>query len=234
MADWDPKKKASKVWILLGAIGIGQLVALIYVLVKKNDKDRVLALLLLLGWLGNIILYFIQKDKDNNLSSLALYLLIGEIILTVAVAILYISLIFTLFSIGHVSVAPNSTSPVVAPNSTGQSASGFNPSSTSRNMSSCNGFTLASSSYRSSAVGECDWNGGTLSLYYGAGNSGYISFSLLYGNGTKIASNTSTFWGSTYFSSFNLPADTYILKLHTGGGGGYFGDAFLELDATHP
>ena len=80
---WDTSKKVSKIWILLGLIGIGQLVALIYSLVSKNDKDRVFGVLFILGWLGDIIIYFIEKDKDKYLSSMALYLLIGEIILLV-------------------------------------------------------------------------------------------------------------------------------------------------------
>ncbi len=82
---WDTSKKASKVWILLGFIGIGQLVALIYSLVSKNDKDRVFGVLFILGWLGDLIIYFIEKDKDKYLSSMALYLLIGEIVLIVVI-----------------------------------------------------------------------------------------------------------------------------------------------------
>jgi hypothetical protein len=82
---WNTKKEASKIWILLGFIGIGQLVALIYSLVSKDDKDRVLGVLFILGWLGDIILYFIEKDKDKYLSSMALYLFIGEIIMFVII-----------------------------------------------------------------------------------------------------------------------------------------------------
>lgn len=82
---WDKKKEASKLWILLGFIGIGQLVALIYSLVSKDDKDRILGVLFILGWLGDIILYFIEKDKDKYLSSMALYLFIGEIIMFVVI-----------------------------------------------------------------------------------------------------------------------------------------------------
>ena len=52
---WDIKKNASKIWILLGFIGIGQLIALIYSLVSKDDKDRILGVLFILGWLGYFI-----------------------------------------------------------------------------------------------------------------------------------------------------------------------------------
>ena len=80
---WDTHKKASKIWILLGLLGVGQLVALIYSLISKNDKDRVFGVLFILGWFGDLILYFIEKDKDKYLSSMALYLLIGNILLFV-------------------------------------------------------------------------------------------------------------------------------------------------------
>lgn len=88
---WDTSKKASKVWIFLGFIGIGQLVALIYSLVSKNDKDRVFGVLFILGWLGDLIIYFIEKDKDKYIASMALYLLIGEVIVVI-LAVLFFSL----------------------------------------------------------------------------------------------------------------------------------------------
>ncbi len=90
---WDTSKKASKIWILLGFIGIGQLIALIYSLVNKNDKDRVIGVLFILGWLGDLIIYFLEKDKDKYLSSMALYLFIGEIILTVIYFLFFVVLI---------------------------------------------------------------------------------------------------------------------------------------------
>lgn len=85
---WNKNKKASILWILLGALGIGQLVALIYSLVSKNDKDRIFGVLFILGWLGDIIIYVIEKDKDKYLATMALYLLIGNVIL-VAIIILF-------------------------------------------------------------------------------------------------------------------------------------------------
>lgn len=56
---------------------------MIYSLVSKEDKDRVFGVLFILGFLGDLIIYFIEKDKDKYLSSMALYLLIGEIVLLV-------------------------------------------------------------------------------------------------------------------------------------------------------
>jgi hypothetical protein len=76
---WSIKQKSSKIWILLGFIGVGQLVALIYSLVSKKDSDRVFGVLFILGWLGDIIIYFIEKDKDKHLSSMALYQYIPDI-----------------------------------------------------------------------------------------------------------------------------------------------------------
>ena len=86
---WDTSKKASKIWIFLGLIGIGQLIALIYSLVSKNDKDRVFGVLFILGWLGDLIIYFVEKDKDKYLSSMALYLFIGEVLLFVVAIVLF-------------------------------------------------------------------------------------------------------------------------------------------------
>ncbi len=86
---WDTSKKASKIWILLGLIGVGQLIALIYSLVSKNDKDRVFGVLFILGWLGDLIIYFVEKDKDKYLSSMALYLFIGEVLLFVVAIVLF-------------------------------------------------------------------------------------------------------------------------------------------------
>ena len=101
MVAWKRDTKASKIWILLGFFGIGQLIALIYSLVAKDDKDRILGVLFILGWLGDIILYFIQKDKDQYLSSMALYLLIGNIILAIG--------IIAFFSIGIFNTSVNVT-----------------------------------------------------------------------------------------------------------------------------
>jgi len=99
---WSIKQKSSKIWILLGFIGVGQLVALIYSLVSKKDSDRVFGVLFILGWLGDIIIYFIEKDKDKHLSSMALYLLFGEILLIVIVifvsVFMYSTGIFTPYS----------------------------------------------------------------------------------------------------------------------------------------
>ena len=118
MAEWNENVKASKIWVLLGLIGIGQLVALIYSLVKKKDHDRILGVLFILGWLGDIIIYFIQKDKDKYLSSMALYLLIGNILMAIGVIIVIFAVVpAVLYSTG-----------VFSPSSTiGTTATGFSP-----------------------------------------------------------------------------------------------------------
>ena len=145
---WDTSKKASKIWILLGLIGIGQLVALIYSLVKKNDRDRVLGVLFILGWLGDIIIYFLEKDKDKYIASMSLYLLIGEIVVIV-VAVLFFSL--GLFSPGLASVTASSsgfspfTASAVVCNSSGLEVSFYVNSL----PDGANSATIISSSYSS-------------------------------------------------------------------------------------
>lgn len=87
---WDKDKDASKIWIFLGFFfGIGYLIALIYTLISKQDKDRLYGILFILGFIGSIIIYILEKDKDRYLSSLALYLLIGTIIDIVVGIILF-------------------------------------------------------------------------------------------------------------------------------------------------
>ncbi len=86
---WDKEKNASKIWIFLGFLGIGYLIALIYSLISNHDEDRLYGILFILGFLGSIIIYILEKDKDRYLSSLALYLLIGTIIDIVVGIILF-------------------------------------------------------------------------------------------------------------------------------------------------
>ena len=109
---WDTSKKASKLWILLGFIGIGQLIALIYSLVSKNDKDRVFGILFILGWLGDIIIYFLEKDKDKYLASMALYLLIGEVVMIVVALLVFSIGLFVPSS--SVSIVTTGFSPFLA------------------------------------------------------------------------------------------------------------------------
>ena len=122
---WDTSKKASKIWIILGFIGIGQLIALIYSLVSKNDKDRILGVLFILGWLGDIIIYFLEKDKDKYIASMALYLLIGEIVVII-VAVL-------LFSVGLFNPSSSITF----------TSSGFSPFVASAAVCNSNGLTVS-------------------------------------------------------------------------------------------
>lgn len=48
-----------------------------------------------MGWLGDIIIYFIEKDKDKYISSMALYLLIGEIVFVVVVVLVFLVGLFS-------------------------------------------------------------------------------------------------------------------------------------------
>ncbi|MCL4396850.1 hypothetical protein M1494_00700 [Candidatus Parvarchaeota archaeon] len=183
---WDTSKKASKIWIILGFIGIGQLIALIYSLVSKNDKDRILGVLFILGWLGDIIIYFLEKDKDKYIASMALYLLIGEIVVII-VAVL-------LFSAGLFSTS------VLAPTaSVSVSSVGFSPFSVSAAVCNSNGLTVSFS---------------TGSLPNGASSATIISSS--YSSGSGITPTSGTLIPSTSIissgSSFNLVSSTASCK----------------------
>ncbi len=91
---WDLHKKASKLWILLGLIGVGQIVALIYSLIYKKDEDRFIGILFILGLIGDIIIYLIERKKDRYMADIAIYLLVGEVLLA-AVSVFYLSGIFS-------------------------------------------------------------------------------------------------------------------------------------------
>ncbi len=114
---WDTSKKASKIWILLGLIGIGQLIALIYSLVSKKDKDRFFGILFILGWLGDLIIYFVEKDRDKYLSSMALYLFIGEIAILVVSVLIFSLGLFTPHIISSIGSGATGFAPFLATSS---------------------------------------------------------------------------------------------------------------------
>ncbi len=235
---WNSNEKASWLWILLGLLGIGQLVALIYVLIK-NEKNRVFALLFLLGWLGDIILYFVFKGKDEKLSSIAIKLFMGEIaiivILLIFVAVVGVSFLGLFAFAGLSSALPHSVS------SNLNSTLVQNPTTVSINGSSCGNFTLSLSSLSSTKTGSCSWSGGNLNITYATGNSGYAIISIVGNNGNTYFSNSTTVWGdcdnnvpnyipaNIPIASVNLPAQTYTIEIRTGRGGGSCGNAFVHL-----
>lgn len=80
MAEWDPAGKASKGWYLAGLfLGIGNIIAIIYVLTSRSKK-KIFSLLYLVGFLGPLITYLVIRDEDQKLADLSLKLMIGNII----------------------------------------------------------------------------------------------------------------------------------------------------------
>jgi hypothetical protein len=231
---WDPNEKANWLWVLLGFIGIGQLVALIYVLIK-NDKNRLFALLFLLGWLGDLILYFVFKGKDERLSSIAIKLFLGEIAVII-IALIFIAVtgigLFSLFTLlGPSSTPPHSGSSSLNSNYLNSTYTGPNPTWISDNGSSCGNFTLSLLS--GAKTGSCFWSGGYLNMAYASGNSGYVTISIVGSNGNTyfragtIAGGYCDSDTSTVY--VNLPAQTYTIKIRAGMGGGACGNAFVYL-----
>ena len=229
---WDPNEKASWLWSLLGFIGVGQLVALIYVLIK-NDKNRLFALLFLLGWLGDLVLYFVFKGKDERLSSIAIKLFLGEIaiiiIALIIIAVMGISLLglFTLIGLSQL----HSGSSSLKSNYFNRTYMGPNPTWISDNGSSCGNFTLSLLS--GTKTGSCFWSGGYLNIAYAGGNPGYATISIVGSDGNTYFNNSTTAEGycnlDTKTAYVNLPAQTYTIKIKAGRGGGYCGNAFVYL-----
>ena len=76
MDSWNPNEKPSAIWYLLGFIGVGNLIALIYTLIS-DKKNRLFGLLFLIGIIGNIALYFVFRQNDKKLAGIAFDTLIG-------------------------------------------------------------------------------------------------------------------------------------------------------------
>ncbi len=95
MADWNPNGKASPLWYLVGiASGIGNIAAMIYILVSKSQK-KLFSLLYLVGFFGPLIAYFLLRKDDPKLASISLKLAIGNILFVVVYIIILASGIFS-------------------------------------------------------------------------------------------------------------------------------------------
>ncbi len=92
MVSWDPNKKASVLWYIMGIIGIGNLIALIYVLLSTSKK-KLYSILFIVGFIGPLIAYLVVND-DKNLKDMSFKLMIGNIIYY----ILYFGLFAALFA----------------------------------------------------------------------------------------------------------------------------------------
>ncbi len=89
MDNWNPNEKPSAIWYLLGFIGVGNLVALIYTLIA-DKKNRLFGLLFLVGIIGNIVIYLMFKQSDKKLAGMALDTLVGGVVLTVVLLLVFV------------------------------------------------------------------------------------------------------------------------------------------------
>ena len=92
MVSWDSNKKASVLWYVMGIIGIGNLIAIIYVLLSSS-KRKLYSILYILGFIGPLIAYLAIND-DAQLKDMSFKLMIGNIIYY----ILYFVIFATMFA----------------------------------------------------------------------------------------------------------------------------------------
>ncbi len=156
------------------------------------------------------------------------------IIAAIVVVIIAIVVIYEVVNYSRSTALPSTTISFVTslpatstyyPNNTS-----LNPSISSPNGAPCNGFTVSTSAYITTVKGECVWSGGTLSVYYGSGNSGSIDLSITNADtGTTPIALSSNTTCSTYTGTYDLPAGHYIVEFSNGAGKGSCGNTFVRL-----
>lgn len=100
----------------------------------------------------------------------------------------------------------------------------------SANGTSCGSYSLSSNNYSASVNGTCSWPGGTLMVYAGGGNSGAVSIKIIgLAAGTLYYSKTTNNRCIAPLGSVQLPAQSYVINIRTGRGGGSCGPAALQL-----
>ena len=100
----------------------------------------------------------------------------------------------------------------------------------SANGTSCGSYSLSSNNYSASVNGTCSWPGGTLMVYAGGGNSGAVSIKIIgLAAGTLYYSKTTNNRCIAPLGSVQLPAQSYVVNIRTGRGGGSCGPAALQL-----
>ena len=100
---------------------------------------------------------------------------------------------------------------------------------------SCSGYELASSSDSAQLNGECNWEGGSVTLYFAGGNTGYVGFNIVTSAGQIVVGGHSdnrcldTTGGSAELSLY-LPAQTLYVHAVTGGGSGSCGNGGVLIN----
>ena len=89
----DSHSRASLVWIFVSAIPlqIGSIAAMLYVLSSIND-NKAYSLLFLIPFMGPIVAYVLTSTKDEYISSMAGWIFLGQILSSIILEILIVSL----------------------------------------------------------------------------------------------------------------------------------------------
>ncbi len=100
---------------------------------------------------------------------------------------------------------------------------------------SCNGYELGSSSDHTNLYGACNWQGGSVTLYFAGGDAGYAGFTIVTSAGQIVVGGSSdnrcldTTGGSAELSLY-LPSQTLYVHIGTGGGTGSCGNGGVLID----
>lgn len=116
---WDPNGKASRLWYLAGIAGIGNIIALVYVLIK-GGKTKILSLLYILGIIGTIMAYFLSKNEDKKLADISIKLFVGNVLEVILVFLLIGAYVFSnafgAYRSPFSPSAPGTNTPIPMPN----------------------------------------------------------------------------------------------------------------------
>lgn len=138
------------------------------------------------------------------------------------------NLIGNLIGINNVTTTPQ---PIIINTTNTTNSTFINVSSTPiiNSTSNCSEFNFSSDYYPSHYNYTCRFVGGFMNVSEGAGDSGYVSV-------TTIGENNKTYYQEStdngcigYMKSFYAPPGNYTVKIDLGRGGGYCGNATVEI-----
>ncbi|MCL5434338.1 MAG: hypothetical protein M1559_01325 [Candidatus Marsarchaeota archaeon] len=210
-----------------------------------------------LGVLGFMVIllfgiwsFVIEIISLSNLLSISRLMALGslildEIIVTVIfyiiIAVIFGALFLTILNLAgptllNSSAISSSHSFTTIPGYINTTGIAVPASTSSANYSPCANFTISDPEESNPATpgsnveyATCKWGGGALYVYTAGGYSGYANLNITGSNGKTYFVNSTNARCYQYAGSFYAPAQDYRLRISSGGGGGYCGNAAALL-----